>query len=104
MPGGIQCWNENGKLVVDIGDYNVRYIGRIEITMPAYVVTTTSAYSGLTESGSFGVVVSTKPPPGTFRPPHLYMTRAYNGGIRLYCKDPGFYAVVVVLVDLYSFL
>lgn len=104
MPGGIQCWDARGKLVVDIGDYNVRYIGRIEISMPAHASFTTKTYQGLTEAGSFGVVVSTTPPPGTFRPISIYMTRAYDGGVRLYCKDPGFYAAVIVTVDLYSFL
>ena len=27
MSQGLQCWDENGNLVVDIGDYSIRYIG-----------------------------------------------------------------------------
>jgi hypothetical protein len=101
MSGGIQCWDANGKLIVDLGDYNTRYLGRMQITMPAASFQTSSAFSGATENGSFGVVVATST---TNQPPDRYMTRAYNGGIRLYCIDPGYYQAVTVTVDVFSFL
>lgn len=101
MAGGIQCWDANGKLIVDVGDYNTRYIGRMQISMPAQSFQTTAPYPGVTESGSFGVIVLTS---NTSQPPDRYMTRAYDGGVRLYCIDPSFYQEVTVTIDVFSFL
>jgi hypothetical protein len=33
MAFGLQCWDGSGKLVVDLSDYNCRYIGTYDITM-----------------------------------------------------------------------
>lgn len=34
MAQGLQCWNAAGGLVVDLGDYNIRYMGTYTITNP----------------------------------------------------------------------
>jgi hypothetical protein len=33
MGFGLQCWDENGNLVVDTSDYNCRYIGTYNVKM-----------------------------------------------------------------------
>ncbi|CUW22514.1 Uncharacterised protein [Serratia grimesii] len=101
MTGGIQCWDASGKLIVDLGDYNTRYIGRMQISMPAQSFQTTAPYPGSIESGSFGVIISTS---NASHPPDRYMTRAYDGGMRLYCIDPSFNQTVTVTIDVFSFL
>lgn len=40
MAQGLQCWNSAGVLVVDLGDYNMRYMGTYSIT-----ATTASSYT-----------------------------------------------------------
>ncbi|KLE44082.1 hypothetical protein YA12_19385 [Klebsiella aerogenes] len=32
MAQGLQCWDASGRLVVDIGDYNMRYMGTYSIS------------------------------------------------------------------------
>lgn len=34
MAQGLQCWNANAELVVDLGDYNIRFMGTYTITNP----------------------------------------------------------------------
>lgn len=38
MAQGLQCWNASGTLIVDLGDYNMRFMG-------TYTITATSAQS-----------------------------------------------------------
>ena len=42
MSQGLQCWDGNGNIVVDIGDYNMRFMGTYNINVvsgtPRYTV------------------------------------------------------------------
>lgn len=31
MAQGLQCWDASGRLIVDIGDYNMRYMGSVNL-------------------------------------------------------------------------
>jgi len=33
MSQGLQCWDEYGRLIVDVGDYNMRYIGTVNLNV-----------------------------------------------------------------------
>ncbi|WP_139810733.1 hypothetical protein [Pantoea rwandensis] len=60
MPAGLQCWDATGKLVVDIGDYNTRYLGRASGTIDTNAAQLFIPYSGVTLNGSFAVIVATQ--------------------------------------------
>ena len=49
---GLQCWDGSGNLSVDLGDYNMRYVG--SVASPIGAGTTTSwavAWSGMQPTG-----------------------------------------------------
>lgn len=35
MAQGLQCWDAHGRLVVDLGDYNIRYMGSASLNVAA---------------------------------------------------------------------
>lgn len=100
MPCGIQCWDANGKLVVDIGDYNTRYLGRTTINLPANSATSSQSFSGLTAAGTFASVVSSSSP--NFYP-NNFATRTYDGGFSVWrlSANP---SSVDLTVDLFAFI
>lgn len=101
MPCGLQCWDANGKLVVDIGDYNTRYLGRTTITMPDNINAVAGAFSGLTAAGSFVVVVSAAS--SVNYTPANFCARAYDGGFRIF-KLSRYTSSVTLTLDMYAFL
>lgn len=101
MPAGLQCWDASGKLVVDIGDYNTRYLGRITVTMPANTSVLTGAYSGLTSSGSFVVVTAASS--ATYITPAQFAAKSNDGAytvFKLYSSP----TAVTLTLDLYGFI
>lgn len=54
----VRCWDASGRLIADVGDYNVRYLGRQTITYPARAASVRGYLAGLSASGSFGVVIA----------------------------------------------
>ncbi|KGT88037.1 hypothetical protein NG99_22305 [Erwinia typographi] len=102
MPAGMQCWDETGKLVVDIGDYNCRYIGALNVSFPANTAVITASYSGLKADGSFGVVVATTSGGGVSSIAE-FAVRTYDGGFRVFGISPG-NAAATLTVNLYGFL
>lgn len=35
MAQGLQCWDASGRLVVDLGDYNIRFMGTASLSITA---------------------------------------------------------------------
>lgn len=101
MPCGLQCWDANGKLIVDIGDYNTRYLGRTTVTMPANANIATGSYSGLTTGGSFAAVVSASS--SSYFKNNNFATRTYDGGFRVWRLSRDVTAVTLTF-DLYAFI
>ncbi|MEX5411289.1 hypothetical protein EGT71_01375 [Atlantibacter subterranea] len=101
MPCGLQCWDANGKLVVDIGDYNTRYLGRTTITMSENINAVAGAFSGLTAVGSFVVVVSAAS--SVNYTPANFCARAYDGGFHIF-KLSRYTSSVTLTLDMYAFL
>ena len=101
MPGGLQCWDANGKMVVDIGDYNTRYLGRTSVFLPANTNGITGTFPELTVSGGFVVVVSLSS--ATYFTPGNFAARALDGGFAVFRLSRNPSAVTLVL-DMYAFL
>lgn len=102
MPAGLQCWDATGKLIVDIGDYNCRFLGAINVSYPANTAVVTTGYSGLKANGSFGVVVATTSGGGVFSISE-FAVRTYDGGFRIIGIAPN-NAAATLTINLYGFL
>lgn len=104
MPGGLQCWDSTGKLVVDIGDYNTRYLGRTTGTIDTNAAQLTIPFSGSTLSGSFAVIVGTQSnstgAPNAY--PYEFAARAINNGVQII--RVGGAKNVTLTVDVYAFI
>ncbi|MCK0554305.1 hypothetical protein KFO32_14755 [Pantoea ananatis] len=100
MPAGMQCWDGNGKLIVDIGDYNTRYLGRVTLSIPANTMATSLSFAGLTTAGSFASVISVSNPN---LQSNNFATRAYDGGFRVWRLSTN-KSSADLTVDLFSFL
>lgn len=101
MPGGLQCWDVNGKLVVDIGDYNSRYLGRTTVFLAENANSVSGVFQGLTFSGSFVIVVSAAST--SYFTPGNFAARAFDGGFGIF-KLSSYTAAVTLTLDMYSFL
>lgn len=77
MPG-MRCWDATGKLVVDIGDYNVRYMGALSLKFPAGVTVIDVPYPDMSNRGW---VVCPTAVQGDF--PYKFMCLPYNGGFKM---------------------
>jgi len=57
MAQGLQCWNAAGVLVVDLGDYNMRYMGSVNLSVAAGSTTAWNvAYTGMRPTGWLAVM------------------------------------------------
>lgn len=104
MPAGLQCWDANGKLVVDIGDYNTRYLGRTNGTIAANANQLQIPYSGATLNGSFAVIVAAKSNSSGApnADPWEFSARTVNNGILII--RIGAAKSVTLTVDVYAFI
>lgn len=102
MPAGLQCWDASGKLIVDIGDYNSRFLGETTVAISNNAASVSKAYPGLTQNGSFGVVVASSAAGGGFAT-ESYAVRTYNNGFTVYSTSVAT-AASTLTVHLYGFL
>lgn len=57
MGFGLQCWDENGNLVVDTSDYNCRYIGTYNVSTGGGNSATVGV-SGINQGNAYAVIVA----------------------------------------------
>lgn len=104
MPAGLQCWDATGKLIVDIGDYNTRYLGRTTGTIDTNAAQLFIPFSGATLSGSFAVIVGAKSnssgAPVAY--PYEFAARSVNNGVQII--RVGGAKNVTLTVDVYAFI
>lgn len=102
MAQGIQCWDAAGNLIADIGDYNCRLLGSVNITSPtAANPVITTAVSGMTAAGSFAVIVATS---NAAYGANIYACRAIDGGFNTYLLTTSLSVAVTLTVYLYGFI
>ncbi|WP_154943690.1 hypothetical protein [Klebsiella grimontii] len=56
MGFGLQCWDANGKMVVDTSDYNCRYLGTFSVKMPPGATSVSQSVPGVTLGNSFAAI------------------------------------------------
>ncbi|WP_148049889.1 MULTISPECIES: hypothetical protein [unclassified Enterobacter] len=55
MAQGLQCWDANGVMVVDIGDYNMRYMGTRTLNVTPNITSWNIAFPGMRVNGWLAV-------------------------------------------------
>lgn len=65
MAAGLQCWNASGKLIVDLTDYYLRYVGTYTVKMPAgdgkTLKSVATTVPNMTAGGWMAVIKSANP-------------------------------------------
>ena len=79
MAQGLQCWDAQGRVAVDLTDYNLRFMGSITVTLGPTETSKNVAFSGATQSGTVVIITS-----ASLRNPNEYFCRAYNGGFNAF--------------------
>lgn len=103
MPGGLQCWDASGKLVVDIGDYNTRYLGRTSAAISSNINQLNVPFSGATQNGCFAVIVAAQSnSPGFGADTYEFAARALNSSILI--MRVGQPKSVTLTIDVYAFI
>lgn len=78
MPAGLQAWDANGNLVVDLGDFSTRFVSRHNVSFPSNVRQVSFSVPGLTGTNSFAVIMGGTVPAGGFG---YYTAVTKNGGV-----------------------
>lgn len=94
MPQGLQCWDATGKLVVDIGDYNLRFVRSREFTFPANTGSYTLSDNGITADGVICVVRSTASNENIYP---VYYGIPINGGVIITTTNSNIGAKTLIL-------
>lgn len=104
MSAGLQCWDASGRLIVDIGDYNTRYLGQTVATIDTNASQMSVPFNGSTQNGSFAVIVAAKsnssgaPNADTYE----FAARALNGSVQII--RVGGPKSVTLTIDVYAFI
>lgn len=56
MAQGIQCWDQYGRLVTDLGDYNMRYMGSVSLSIGANQTAWSVGFAGMRPNGWLAVM------------------------------------------------
>lgn len=78
MPAGLQAWDASGNLVVDLGDFNTRFVTRQNVSFPTNTRAVSFNVAGLTGTNSFAVIMGGSVPSGGFG---YYTAVTKNGGV-----------------------
>ena len=105
MAQGLQAWNENGVLVVDIGDYSTRFYTSLWVTLPAYQDAVSVGVGGVTNNSHFAVI--TQGSDASIDPLFLATSltaTAGNGVVWVTAINGALTISRTVLVDVYAFI
>lgn len=100
MPAGLQAWDASGNLVVDLGDFNTRFVTRQNVSFPRTTRQVSVNVSGLTAANSFAVIMGTAS--GYNKSDYAAVTR--NGGVDiLYVPGSNPYMDQTLYLEVYMF-
>lgn len=97
MSQGLQCWDASGRLVVDLTDYSIRYIGRLTVSFTAGETSKNVPFTGATQDGTVIAIVS------TWVGVNEYYCRAYDGGFTIYYLPVNGSNAVSLNLEVYNF-
>ena len=97
MPQGVQCWDGDGRIAVDLSDYAIRYIGSTSVSFSAGDRSKFVSFAGVTQDGtciSYG---------SSGARANEYYCRAYNGGFTVLYLPGGGSPANTLNVEVYNF-
>lgn len=56
---GLQAWDQNGNLVVDLGDFSTRFVTRVAVSIPSGGIMGSAYVPGINGYNSFACVKAT---------------------------------------------
>lgn len=74
---GFQAWDASGNLVVDLGDFNTRFVSRHNVSFPTNTRIVSVSVPGITGTNSFASIMGGTVPAGGFG---YYAPVTKNGG------------------------
>lgn len=99
MPQGIQCWDEKGRIAVDLTDYNLRYMGGISVVFRRSESSKNVAFGGATQSGTIAIITTS-----SMNNPNEFSCRAYDGGFTIhYLPATNGWADTTLNIEVYNF-
>lgn len=61
MAQGLECWNAQGVQVVELGDYNIRYMGAVSLNVSAGTTTSWNVgFNGMRTNGWLAILRTTQ--------------------------------------------
>ncbi len=61
MGNGLQCWDSNGNITVDLGDCSTRFFASIDATLPKNQAAVNISYPGVTSDRHFAAIARAGP-------------------------------------------
>ncbi|HID5228592.1 TPA: hypothetical protein ACXEMK_003495 [Enterobacter roggenkampii] len=98
MPQGLQCWDSAGRIVADLSDFSIRYIGSASVIFATGERLKNIPFSGVSQDGSFITIVTQGLDVNEF------FCRAFNGGFTaMYLPVNGVPFPRTLNVEIYNF-
>ncbi|UCR74490.1 hypothetical protein KL3_00025 [Klebsiella phage KL3] len=99
---GMQAWDENGNIVVDIGDFSTRFVGRYRIHIPQGGNDVYQHIPGINGTNSFASIMFTSGYLGGMIDPEYIAVTGNNGFKVIYLPQKSSRAIDID-VEVYSF-
>ena len=102
MAQGMQAWDENGNLVVDIGDFSTRFVGRWRVYIPQGGNDVYVNVNGINGTNSFATILWTEGSLGGSIDTEYVAVTGNNGFKVIYLPQSSSRAINID-VEVYSF-
>lgn len=97
---GLQCWDDKGNLVVDLGDYTVKFVGKYNVTVKRGTSITSLSVSGIDGNNSFAAITGGNV--AIFN--EFYAKTKTNGVDVIYLPTSSPWSDVTLQVEVYKFI
>ena len=98
---GLQCWDANGNLVVDLGDYTVKFVGKYQVTVPRGSFIGSVGVSGINGFNSFAAITASNSPGGYGE----YYAKTRDNAVHvIYLPTSSPWSDVTLTVEVYTFV
>jgi hypothetical protein len=103
MPAGLQAWDADGNLVVDLGDYTVKFVGRYSMSIASNASVSSITVNGIDGNNSFASIQSSNGTvDGSVRTDIVAKTK--TNGVDLIYMPTGTSGGVTADVEVYMFV
>lgn len=103
MSAGLQCWDASGNMVVDLGDYTIKFVGRYRVSIPAGTGIGSVNVPGINGNNSFSSIMYTSGTLGGAIDSNWY-SKTRNGGVDILYLPQYAHGAVTVDVEVYQFI